>query len=508
MRRTLLLVVVTAIVYLPTLRNGFVWDDHPHIVDNPRLDALAAVGHYATALEGAYLRPLVFLSYALDAALWGRQPAGFHATNLLLHLLNVVGVVWLARRTGARAVAAVLGAAVFALHPVQVEAVAYVSGRTDLLVMLGALAGTLLLLRPGAPWRHGCAAAAAGACAMLSKESGYALALLWPWLAWRHSPRWREWSARAVPVVLVAAALLVLRPGELPGGEAISPATRFAAFGIGVAVYAQLLLWPAGLQVDRLAPLVVGPLAWAIALGALLLAAVGLRARGARGDWSAWAFLLYLPVSNLVPLYPAIANRALFTPEHNLYVPLAGLGVLLGLAAARVAARVSGPAPRRALAVPVLGVLAVWALLGMTRVNDWRDDERLFASAVAQGAASPRVWYNAATVLLTRGAYREAVPVLEGAAQRAPRDAEVLTNLGVARQQSGDPAGAAAAYARARALRPDDPILLENIATLEVQRGDRPAAAVTLRRVLEIDPTRERARRMLALLERPAAESP
>lgn len=505
---TLLLLAVTAVVYLPSLRNGFVWDDRPRIAENPQLETLAGAWHSATSVDGAAWQPVVFASYALDAALWGRTPAGFHATNLLLHLLNVAGVVWLARRTGAAQPAALLGAAVFALHPVQVEAVAYLSARADLLVMGGALAGTLLLLRRGAPWRHGLLAAAAGAFAMLSRESGYALVVLWPWLAWRHAADRREAFARAVPVVLVAVALFLLRPGGLPEEAAVGLATRLAAFGIAVAVYVQMLLWPAALQIDRLVPLVVGPLAWGIAAGTLVLAALGLRARGTRGDWAAWAVLFYLPVSNLLPFHQALTGRALVVPEHNLYVPLAGLGVLLGLAAAALAARVATVRWRRVLAVPVVAGLAVWALLTATRVRDWHDDERLFMSAVAHDSASPRVWYNAATVLLTYGAYRQAVPVLEGAARRAPQDAEVLTNLAVARQRTGDFPGAADAYARARELRPDDPMLLENIATLEYQRGDKAAAAAMLRRVLEIDPERDRARQMLDVLESGAGETP
>lgn len=497
----LMLLAATALVYLPALGNGFVWDDHTSIADNPRLASLAGVWHYVTTVEGGQYRPVVFLSYALDTALWGRWAPGFHTTNLLLHLLNVAGVLWLARRTGATAAVACAGAAIVALHPVQIEAVAYISGRADLLLMLGALAGTLLLLRRGEPWRHGVAVACAGAFAMLSRESGYALALLWPWLARRHAATRREAIARTVPVVLVAIALLVLRPGPLPDGGTLGWARRLAAFGVSIAVYARQLLWPVDLQIDRVAPLVPGLLAWGIAIVVLVLAVRGLRARGPRGDWTAWVVLLYLPVSNLVPFHAAVTRRAVLVPDANLYVPLAGIGVLLALAARALAVRIREPRLRRLLAVPAAAVLGFWAVLDVRRLPDWRDDERLFTSAVARESDSPRIWYNAATLLLARGAYREAVPVLEGAARRAPQDAEVLTNLGVARQQTGDLSGAATAYERARVLRPNDPMLLENIATLEYQRGDREAAAATLRRVLELEPGRERASRMLAILE-------
>ena len=105
---------------------------------------------------------------------------------MLLHVVNTLLLITLARRSGVSETAALLAAAGFALHPVQTEAVAYVSGRTDLLMTTGALASCTILLGPGAPLARGIAAAGAGAVAMLSKETGYALLLLWPWLAWRH----------------------------------------------------------------------------------------------------------------------------------------------------------------------------------------------------------------------------------------------------------------------------------------------------------------------------------
>jgi hypothetical protein len=118
-------------VYANTLSNDFVWDDRLTVASDPR-----PLGEILTEPTGAYYRPLVMASFALERRLWGSSPLGFHATNLLCH----AGVAWLvgtlALELGFDARLALLSAALFALHPVQTEAVAYISGRTDLLCAL------------------------------------------------------------------------------------------------------------------------------------------------------------------------------------------------------------------------------------------------------------------------------------------------------------------------------------------------------------------------------------
>ena len=214
-RASAALLAAVTVVYLPSLLNGLVWDDLLQIAANPRLQSLAAARSYFGALEGPYYRPLVFVSYAVEHRLWGAGAFGAHVINLALHLLNTGLVVTLARRGGVAPAAALLGGAIFALHPLQSEAVAYVSGRTDLLMTSGALLSWLALGGGGSAWRRGLGAAAAGGIAMLSKESGFALLLLWPWWAWR---RERGTVARLLvlaPGLALAALLLLARPGCL-----------------------------------------------------------------------------------------------------------------------------------------------------------------------------------------------------------------------------------------------------------------------------------------------------
>jgi hypothetical protein len=499
------LILAVALAYAPTLGNGLVWDDVPHIADNPRLHDVGAAGTYLFHPEGAYYRPIVFLAFAAEHAAWGTAAVGYHVINLLLHIVNTLLVLWLARRTGVAPHAALFGAALFGLHPLQSEAVAYVSGRTDLLMTTGALLSWAALLRPWSAVARGGAAAAAGALAMLSKESGYALVLLWIWWGWRHGRSNAERIALIAPGVGIAVVLLALRPGALPPLAIASTPARLAGVGQALFTYVALVIWPRPLLIDRLtvlpqtpAAIAFGPVALLSAIGC---AAYGLSRRGAAADWTAWTVAFYLPVANLIALYPALADRALFTPEHNLYAPLAGVGMLVARSAERAAAR--GPLRVRRAVLASLFLLAfTWASLTAARCAVWHDEERLFGAAVAAGAASPRVWFNYGNVLLQRGAIDPAAEAFEGAAQRGPRDADIWTNLGVARQRQRSYDAAEHAYRRAAELAPQDARIAENLGTLYLARGDIAAARAAFLQAVRLDPERATAQRALAAIGR------
>lgn len=498
------LAAVVLLAYAPTLWNGLVWDDVPHLLDNSRLRAGGAVTAYLLEPVGAYYRPAVFLGYTAEHALWGSAALGYHLTNVALHVVNTLLLIVVARRTGVSAAAALFGAAVFALHPVQSEAVAYVSGRTDLLMTTGALLSCAALLGRGSTFARGIAAAVAGVLAMLSKESGEALVVLWFWFAWRREGDARDRLRLVAPGTVAALLLLALRPGKLPVlAVALTPA-RLAGVGQALLAYLGVLVWPAALQIDRLTPLpvdgtqlAIGLLVCGLALGAM---ARGLSRRSPVGDWSAWTGAFYLPVANVIALYPAIADRALFTPEHNLYAPLAGIGVLSGIGAQRVAARLPA-AWRRAAIVSAALLMGIWATITAARCTLWHDEERLFGAAVADGSASPRVWYDYGNALLARGAVDDAAVAFEGAAERGPNDPAIWANLGVARQRQRSYEAAERAYRRAVDLAPRDAQIYENLGTLYVARGDLTAARAAFATALQLDPQRPLSHRALTAID-------
>ena len=140
-----ILTVVIVSAFAGVLDGGFIYDDHKLIEENPKVRSLAYAGealttdsdefHSGRSGQSAYYRPLFYISVMLDSTIWGSGPAGYHRTNLLLHLLAVVLAYVLVLRLYGRLDLALASAALWGVHPLASESVAWITGRTD--VMFG-----------------------------------------------------------------------------------------------------------------------------------------------------------------------------------------------------------------------------------------------------------------------------------------------------------------------------------------------------------------------------------
>lgn len=405
------LLPVTGLAYANALVAGFQFDDFNVIVDNPGVHGLAA---WWAGMPG--IRPLLKLSYAANwQSGWGAS--GFHAINVLIHLLNVL-LVWrltallpapvTSDRDTARQVATLL----FALHPIQTEAVTYISGRSMSLMASFALLGTLLWL--SAPdRRRQVAALACLAAACLVKE-----------------------VAIAVPLALLLLPQSRGRRGALLALVLLGLATMFLALG-----YQRLLSepWPRGLAVNLLSEshalfYLLGQLLQPHRLnidpdlpeirqltllsglpGIAILAAAYLawRARRSR-PWLSfgigWCLILLAPTHSLLP-------RADLASERHLY--LAGLGLywLVGLA----------PLPRRPTLVAVLALAGM--LLTFQRNQDYRDEVSLWEATTPLSPHKARVWNNLGYAYLLDGRPQEARAALETALRLDPEHTQARANL-------------------------------------------------------------------------------
>src|SRR5580765_6642394 len=212
-------------VFAPTLGYEFVWDDRATVVHNRAIRSLANAPSFFTghAFSGAsedlrdirvieYYRPVWVLSLAVNHAVWGVRPLGYHLSNVLLHALASGLTAWLVFELTGGAAAAALAGLLFAVHPVHAEAVAWVSARNELLLCVFVLLAFLSYLRmrqgtargatgagaaPGPAWRAGAACVAFFAIALLSKET----AVLFPALVALH-----EWTAASGPGARLRAA--------------------------------------------------------------------------------------------------------------------------------------------------------------------------------------------------------------------------------------------------------------------------------------------------------------
>ncbi len=400
----LLLVATVALAHGNGLRGAFQFDDFNVIVDAPGVHSLSA---WVQGLGG--LRPLLKLTYALN---WAMDPApwGFHLVNLAVHATAAClafallrRLPWAGAEPGDQAEAVAFGAAlVWALHPVQTEAVTYLCGRSTSLMACLTLASLLAHLRgreaarPG-PWRA--ASLLLFLLAALVKETALTLpaAVLLLEAVLRPEQGWRAGLRAAAPHAALAALLalgFLFLPGQralLDASLALRPPLANLAVQVDAWTYlASAWMWPARLNIDPglqaaggwTAFRTLGALGF---LGLALTGALALRRRPALAFALLWSLLHLLPTNSLLPRLDAVNER-------QLYLPGLGLAFLLATGAFALAEGLRLPA--RA-AGGVLALLALGlGLLTVGRNRDYRSEVALWSSSVAANPANPRAHNN------------------------------------------------------------------------------------------------------------------
>ena len=506
--------VLSLALYAPSFGNPLVWDDQIHI-EQARTSGLRQL---LGRTEGQYRRPLVLLSYHLQWRAGVATPASFHLMNALLHGINGALLYLVLVRLGLGIAVAGPACAVFIAHPLQSAAVAYVSGRSDLLAVLFTLAALYVVLGAvAASERRAAAACIAVALAVVlagaAKESGLVAGPLVAGL-WCVVATTRQWHRPLLPASALAAAAITaawVYPPALGQALQLGLATRLRAAGTTLLTDVRLLVAPVGLHLDRLTP-TGGVLSLLAGLG--VAAAIGwivLRALARPRELTVRRFgvlalaMSYAPVSNLVPVYPAIADRWVFTPEHFLYAPLAALAALASAGIARVFSSPVALAGRQRSGLAAAAVAAAVVMLSIVpvraRQSRLADAETVYRDTLAH-SPSPRACFNLGVTLLTGERYDEAVETYERCTTISPNDAGVYAQLGAAYQQAHRPAEAAMAYERAVGLDPGNALAWSNYASLDAQSGAYEAARTKWRKALSLDPALMPARRGLEQLGR------
>ncbi|HYC00998.1 MAG TPA: tetratricopeptide repeat protein [Candidatus Limnocylindrales bacterium] len=492
--------ILAALLYLPSLRNPLVWDDELHVP----AAATAPAAELIRPAPGQYARPMVMVSYAAQARLGGASPAALHLFNATIHGAAVALLALLLLRLGAAVPVAAAASILMAAHPLCSAAVAYVSGRTDLLAALFLLAALHVAL---AERRSGPALAAAGAAALcllsaLSKESGVmagpAVAALWWHRAWRgRAEHSRPWVAVAA-LIASGAGLFLVWPGDAVSA-AVPPWLRLRAAGTTLAILLRLTLWPGDLHLDRLTPTGGGGaalLGLAFVVAAAGVAAAFLRRPTAPRLAAVLAVLLYLPVCGLIPVHPRIAEHLIFTGEQFAYLPLAPLSAL----AAGALARWLPVQQRGAIVVASALVLAAaWTPAVLARQHQLADAESVYRTTLAY-SPSPRACFNLGNLHLARAQHAQAAAVYERCVRIAPHDAQAHGQLAIAYQHLRRDEDARRAYERAIGLDSGSAALWSNFATLDANQRLYEDARRKWERALEIDPSFAPARESLARL--------
>jgi protein O-mannosyl-transferase len=517
-RRLLLLLLIPALAHAATLGFDFVFDDNLVVLEDPLIVGpldLQAVFRSEVRVANVslgYYRPLITLSYRADRALWGLNPAGYHLSNLLWHLLATLLVYLVASRTTGRPMAAWIAAALFALLPAHAEAVGWIQGRVDLVsgsLVLGALLALLHAREAGRRAAPGFSALAGLAflLALLAKESAAVFPLAW--MAWEATPqragsprdRWRSLLIRMAPLLLAGLLYLTLRRWAV--GSLVGFPLSFSPIALrGLAVlsllgeYGRILLAP-DISLNFHRALWVTPTPGVVAAACLvaLLLGGGLLAlwrwRRPLFPWAAWVPILLLPPL-LFALYAPAPERGFFTAERFLYLPSVGWCVLLGALIHLVIERQAPHAGPTWGWVSCGALLVGYAALTALRLQPWAEATEFYRAMQTQSGLSPAtrslVHNNLGRLYLERGESRPAQEEFQAALRIRPDQVSTLNNLGVLLIREGRPAEARPWLETAIRLNPAHAEAYGNLGAALEAEGDLPAARQAYEAGLRVAP--------------------
>lgn len=489
--------------FQPALGGEFLnWDDNLIVAASPHLSGFSGeqLRWMWTATHGGHWEPLVWLSFAIDhARSGGMDPAAFHLTGVLLHALNAALVFALARCLLGEAGrgGALLAAALFALHPLRVESVAWVSERRDVLSATLYLTATLLWLRRATGGGRGWLLASYGAfaLALTAKAAGLAWPLVFlaldAWPLRRHRDRsWSSLVLEKVPYLVPAVAGVVIASVALEGygatamGDALSTPQHLAQAAWGLVFYPMKTLLPAGLSPLYLLDLELQPLSPRYLLsglaGAGVTVALVLRRQRSPGLLTAWLSYLLL----VGPFLGLLSNGIHLTADRYSYVACLPFALL----AAAALTRSDGGAGRARLA---LGLTLALLLGGLTwrQARVWRSSMTLWDRVIA---VEPHnyVALNKRGLARAQGGDREgAISDFSGSIEARPRYASAYINRSGQRLEGGDVQGAISDLTQALSLRPGSLEARLNRGLAYLSAPDPQAALADLEAVLKAAPT-------------------
>ncbi|MDO8539039.1 MAG: tetratricopeptide repeat protein [Opitutaceae bacterium] len=486
--------LLLAAVYVRVLHGGFVWDDNAHVTRESlrSLHGLWRIWFDLEATQQYY--PLLHTAFWFEHVLWGDATVGYHVVNLVchgaaawlfgltLHRLGVAGAVW--------------GTLIFALHPVHVESVAWISEQKNTLSTVLYLGSALVYLRFDATRRLTVYFLALGLfiLALLTKTVTAtlpaALLVVFWWRRGRLNWRADVWPLLPWFVVGAAAGLFTAWVERaIIGAEGAEYAFRFTErlvlAGRVVWFYFAKLVWPAEL-------IFIYP-RWTISSSSLvqwvpLVAAVvvvwilfRLRVR-ARGPLAATLFFggTLFPVLGFLNVYPF---RYSFVADHFQYVASFGI-----IALAAAGAHGFSRSFRRLGAVIPAGFVAALAIVSWTQAGLYRDQETLWRATIARNPDGHLAWLNLGAHLVNVGRYGEACPLLERALALKPDSGQAYHNLGIIEMVAGRFVSALPLLERAVALDPKSAEAQDNLGHVLRQSGRIAESINHHREALRLEP--------------------
>ena len=497
-----LLVLCVILAYLQVGRAGFIWDDNIYITENPLLTAPDGLWRIWFSLDApSQYFPLVYTVFRLEHALWGMAPAGYHWVNLLLHVVNAL-LVW-RLLTRLRVPGAWLGAALFALHPVQVETVAWVTELKNVSSLFFILLSLLAWIefvedRPKPAWGYYALALIFYGLALSGKTTACTLPaalLLILWL--RHQPigiaRWLQ----VVPFVVMGLGMGLVtvwweryHQGTEGGVFSLGLLERFLIAGRAVWFYPAKLLWPVNLTFSypRWTINPADPLAYGWLVAGVGAAAAIYWARRFWGRSVEVAALFY--VATLFPMLGFImlfTFRYSFVADHYQYVACIGPLALVAAALSTGLGRFDRTIP---FLKPVLcgALVLVLGVLTWQRTGAYRDVETLWRDTLAKNPNSWMAYGNLGLLFQKQGHLEEAYQYFQQALRLNPDYYEALNDLGTMCAADGRYEEAIDYFHRASRSQPNTFDTVKNLGSALAATGRYEEAIAAYRQAIQISP--------------------
>ena len=491
-----LIVLLVFLAYLPALRGGFIWDDDEYVTNNPLLTAPDGLRRiwFSTDSPSQYF-PLTYTVFRLERSLWGLNPAGYHGVNILLHAINALLIWRLLKRLSVPG--AWLAAAIFALHPVQVESVAWITELKSVLSLFFILLTLFCWIEfVGEGSKRLWYGLALGfyALALFSKTTACTLPaalLLILWLkakpiGWRRLAQVVPFLAMGLGMGLVTVWWERFHQGTQGKLFSMGWLERILVASHALWFYAGKLFWPVNLTfsyphwtINAANPLAYG---WLV-VGIGLCAAIYFTRRFV-GRSVAMATLFYVatlsPLLGFVMLY---TFRYTFVADHYQYV--ASLGLIALAAAGITIAFKTKPFLKLAgggALLLTLGILT-WRQAGI-----YRDPETLWRDTLAKNPDCWMAYNNLGLLLEKQGHIEEAMENYRKSIQINPNNAEALNDLGIALADNGRFDEAIENYHKAIQIDPNLSAALNNLGLALAAKGQFDEAIENYHKAIQINP--------------------
>jgi protein O-mannosyl-transferase len=499
----ILLAVITFMVFWQTKGFDFVnFDDGFYVYHNTTVAgglSLKGLGWVFTHADGNLYHPLTMLSLMADYQLHKLDAGGYHVTNVLLHAASVILLFLILRQMTGALWRSAFVAAVFAIHPLRAESVAWVSERKDVLSTF------FFMLTLGAYVRYArnlksqisnlkfyyAATLFFFALGLLSKPTvvtlPFVLLLLdyWPLNRFEQNQKPSRLILEKVPLLVLAAGacvMTVLAAGkEVAAYTQVSMLSRLGNALVSYVVYLRQMVWPGGLAVFYPRPENGYPV-WTVALSFLVLALItgGVVAFGRKRRWLLTGWLWYLGM--LTPMIGIVQAGAFAHADRFTYLPQIGIYVALAWLVAEWRMN------RVALGSLMAGVIIALMVCAWKQAAVWRDSETLWTHALACITGNYMANYNLGDDYLEEGKLDEAITNYQATLQIKPDHAEARNNLGNIFFQQGRTDEAISQYQQALQIKPGFELAHYNLAVALLQKGRLDEAIVQFQDVLQSNP--------------------